>query len=184
MVLAIRGTASMIDVTTNLNSSPQSFPPPPSQVRAVLSAYDRWRRSTSLRDQLSASHGHAVAKRLQDMLDGQRWQWETVPPGATYGNGGFCRAAMWLLAEVGPVLLDLAEAGWRVVVVGHSMGAAVAALLTVMLKDFLRDVSCWTYGCPPCVDAVLADDLMTSGVVTSVVIHDDVVSRISPASIR
>ncbi len=58
----------------------------------------------------------------------------------------------------------------------------MAALLTHMLRTAIPTVTCVSYGCPSCVDAATAD-LLRSHVLT-VINHDDVISRITPQSIR
>ena len=113
------------------------------------------------------------------------------------------RAAYWLLGQVGPALLQLYSEGFQIILVGHSMGGAVAALLCHLLRGHLLlsptpshnattttasetsttpDIRCITYGCPSSMCDRLADSM--TGYVTSVVLHDDVVSRITPESIR
>ena len=57
-----------------------------------------------------------------------------------------------------------------------------AALLTYLLSGVAPTVQCVTYGCPSCVDAATSDLLKDR--VLSVVLHDDVISRITPQSIR
>lgn len=96
--------------------------------------------------------------------------------------------------------MKLHLAGYSIKLVGHSLGGAVAAMLTYLLMSVeggkgkgkgalgsgfkAMDVRCITYGCPSCVDATIADMLAENGRVTSVVLHDDVICRITPQSIR
>jgi hypothetical protein len=87
------------------------------------------------------------------------------------------------LSEIGPCLSVLAEKGYSVRVVGHSLGGAVAALVTYMLRAIdLDNIHCYAYGVPPFVDDVTADEMKSF--VTSVVLHDDFIARVTPASIR
>jgi hypothetical protein len=71
--------------------------------------------------------------------------------------------------------------------VGHSLGGAVAALVTYMLKisdsniDF-NDIHCFSYASPCCVDEGTAEDMKS--IVTNVVLHDDVVPRLTPTTLR
>lgn len=51
-----------------------------------------------------------------------------------------------------------------------------------MLRDRIPDIKCITYGCPSCVDSVISDELKDC--VTSVILRDDIISRITPQSIR
>ncbi len=72
--------------------------------------------------------------------------------------------------------------GYEITIVGHSLGGGVAALLTYMLKSAIPNIYCVTYGSPSCVDAATADVLKSH--VLSIINHDDVISRITPQSIR
>ena len=134
--------------------------------------------------------------------------------GESYACGGMARAALWLLSEIGPALLQLHKEDFDVIFIGHSMGGSVAALLCHLMrvyltistdqpilptapsqststsnsllrsqkKFFLDTFRCVTYGCPSSMCARLAEKM--NGYVTSVVLHDDVISRITPQSIR
>jgi len=70
-----------------------------------------------------------------------------------------------------------------VTVVGHSLGAGVASLLSLLLKDrglkpgTLRSVA---YEPPACMDLALAEACAEDGLVTSLVTRDDVVPRLAP----
>jgi len=55
-------------------------------------------------------------------------------------------------------------------------------MLTCLLEAMIPTVRCVTYGCPSCVDAKTSDFL--SNRVLSVVLHDDIISRVTPQSIR
>ena len=60
-----------------------------------------------------------------------------------------------------------AMAGYRVLLVGHSLGAGAAAILAIMLRDSgLHDVTCYAFACPPCMEPELA-----AGVAASLHIH-------------
>jgi FYVE zinc finger/Lipase (class 3) len=58
----------------------------------------------------------------------------------------------------------------------------VAALLTYLLKPTIPSIKCVVYGAPCCMTAELADELKEY--VLTVVLHDDVISRLTPLSIR
>eukprot|EP01034_Spumella_vulgaris_P023030 gene23030-29219_t len=126
-------------------------------------------------------------KTIQDVVTDIRAAPQEFPPSNEDINGAlngdcFSRAAMNVLREVGPSLVALYREGYEITIVGHSLGGGVAALLTYLLKTSIPSVQCIAYGCPSCVDAVTADVLR--GHVLSVINHDDVISRITPQSIR
>ncbi|CAL8469008.1 g8549 [Coccomyxa elongata] len=60
------------------------------------------------------------------------------------GQGGHARGKY--AAEI--ARLGLKRERWKLVVVGHSLGAGVAALLSLKLLDQYPNVKCWAY-CPP-----------------------------------
>ena len=80
--------------------------------------------------------------------------------------------------------MEAALAAWpglRVEVVGHSLGAGIAACLGLLWRDCF-DVHVTAFAVPPCVCADLAD--ASERVVTAVVYGDDVVPRLSVANMR
>ena len=40
---------------------------------------------------------------------------------------------------------------YRLVIVGHSLGAGVASILAILLKDYFPDLICYAYSPPGCV---------------------------------
>lgn len=70
--------------------------------------------------------------------------------------------------------------------VGHSLGGGVAALFTTLLKERFRlpddRIHCYAFGSPACVNDNLAAKCENN--VTAVVLHDDLVPRIGPSSVR
>ena len=50
-------------------------------------------------------------------------------------HSGMLAAARWLDERLSCIALGLHEAGFRVTVVGHSLGAGAAALLSLMLRN-------------------------------------------------
>lgn len=151
-ILAVRGTASVHDVATDVRAFPAPFPPPPQH----------------------------------DPADPE-CAWTAVS--GTFAFAGMARAAQWLYDETAPALFALAAAGTDIILTGHSLGAGVASLLTVMLRNGLDErglrnarVKCYGFATPACVDRALAEQAV--GLVTSVVLHDDVVPRLTARSLR
>ena len=93
------------------------------------------------------------------------------------------RAAIrWTLKKESMCLQAMQDAGFRVTLVGHSLGAGAAALMALMFKAAsVSNVTCYAFATPNCVDLALADEC--SGYVTSVVFRDDIVARFSPESL-
>jgi hypothetical protein len=115
----------------------------------------------------------------------------------SYASGGIARAAMWTLKETGPSIVRFIQEGYSIRIVGHSLGGAVAALVVHMVKEAIekRQIECPSgrilqqcdirgivYGVPSFVDAATADSLHSS--VLNVILHDDIIPRITPQSIR
>ena len=76
----------------------------------------------------------------------------------------------------------MAEAGYSIVVVGHSLGAGAAAMLAIWLKQSgVEDVTCFAFATPNCVSLDLATGCQDY--VTSVVFRDDIIARFSPAAL-
>ncbi|XP_027189675.1 uncharacterized protein [Cicer arietinum] len=81
------------------------------------------------------------------------------------------------------------EKGFRLRLVGHSLGGAIASLLAIMIHrksskelGFSPNiVSAVGYGTPPCVSKELAESC--AGYVTTVVMQDDIIPRLSVASL-
>ncbi|KAL6650937.1 hypothetical protein ACP70R_009862 [Stipagrostis hirtigluma subsp. patula] len=71
--------------------------------------------------------------------------------------------------------------GYKVRVVGHSLGGAVATVLGMMLYGKYPDVHVYAYGPLPCVDLVIAE--ACSHFVTTIVCNDEFSSRLSINSI-
>jgi sn1-specific diacylglycerol lipase len=112
-------------------------------------------------------------------------------------HSGMLGAAKWLLEKEGPLLKRLLadNPGYMLALTGHSLGAAVAGLVAMMVHSsswswFLKtslgilpsQIICWGFGCAPCVDRRLAE--ATKFYVRNVVLQDDVVPRLNPAAIE
>ncbi|XP_076933975.1 uncharacterized protein LOC143600069 [Bidens hawaiensis] len=104
---------------------------------------------------------------------------------------GTAEAARWFLThETGTVkkYLDKHE-GYRLRLVGHSLGGAIASVLAIMLRKKTREelgfspeiVTAVGYGTPPCVSRELAESC--SDYVTTVCMQDDIIPRLSVATL-
>ncbi|RCV41231.1 hypothetical protein SETIT_9G119000v2 [Setaria italica] len=135
-------------------ASPASFAPVPRACRAALAAYDdgagddrpsplcppyRLVHDRARGEVVLAVRGLGLA-RPEDyrlLLDAGGPE----PFAGGHAHRGLLRAAVWLLDREGPALRRMvAEAGperCRLVFVGHSLGAGVAALAAVVADDFL-----------------------------------------------
>ncbi|KAK3146300.1 hypothetical protein QOZ80_3BG0264270 [Eleusine coracana subsp. coracana] len=190
-------------------ATPASFKPVPRACRAALAAYDADDSSPSpsplcppyrlLHDRergevVLAVRGLGLA-RPEDyrvLLDAGGPQ----PFAGGHAHRGLLRAAVWLLDREGPALQRMvAEArggpgrSCRLVFVGHSLGAGVAALAAVVAvrcwlgRLGLRrgDVSCYAMAPPRCMSLGLAVEY--ADVVNSIVLQDDFLPR-TPAPLQ
>ncbi|XP_030499949.2 uncharacterized protein LOC115715249 isoform X1 [Cannabis sativa] len=104
---------------------------------------------------------------------------------------GTAEAARWFLNhEMETIKQCLAKyEGFRLRLVGHSLGGAIASLLAIMIrKKSLKDlgfspdnVTAIGYATPPCVSKELAENC--SDFVSTVVMQDDIIPRLSIASL-
>ncbi|KGN44704.1 uncharacterized protein LOC101216108 isoform X2 [Cucumis sativus] len=104
---------------------------------------------------------------------------------------GTSESARWFLQnEIGMIRRCLEKyQGFRLRLVGHSLGGAIASLLAVMLRKkskkelgFSPDiVSAIGFATPPCVSRKLAESC--ADYVTTVVMQDDVIPKLSVASL-
>jgi hypothetical protein len=176
--VGVRGTATINDVVTDIRQIPVPFP--------------------ETETDISNSGG----ARFDD-------DWTPVFEGQGLAVCGMARAAANLYRENVDLLALLAQKGYRIRCTGHSLGGGVATLLgALVLRHFdqteglhdaferastHRQASCTlldsadllrvtAYGTPSCVDSKLAE--YVKPFVTTVVLHDDVVPRLTPTSIR
>lgn len=104
--------------------------------------------------------------------------------GGAAAHGGFLVAARLLAHTAAPLLaaLQRAHPSYAVRLVGHSLGGAVAALLTLLLRASLPRARAVVFGVPACVSAALVPEARAC--VTSFVNADDPLPRLSTASVR
>ncbi|XP_047958333.1 uncharacterized protein LOC125203873 isoform X1 [Salvia hispanica] len=105
---------------------------------------------------------------------------------------GTAEAARWFLYHEINTIRNCLEKhkGFRLRLVGHSLGGATASLLAIMLRKksfkelgFSPDiVTAVTYGTSPCVSKELAESC--ADYVTTVVMQDDIIPRLSVASLK
>ncbi|KAJ7539679.1 hypothetical protein O6H91_11G105200 [Diphasiastrum complanatum] len=114
-----------------------------------------------------------------------------------YAHAGMLAAARRFHDNEGHILRDLlvANQGYRLVLVGHSLGAGTAGLLCMLLRGTIRagqhcvltsevarsNIICWGFGCPPCMDRRLAKQ---TSYIRNVVLQDDMVPRLCPAALE
>jgi pimeloyl-ACP methyl ester carboxylesterase len=122
---------------------------------------------------------------------------DTMPepvPGGGYAHRGMLVTARWLLHDLGydhagrprddaewSLSATAAALGARVVLVGHSLGAGVSTVSTLLLREAIPNILCFAFGPPPTLDPVLADAARAH--VVSVVYKHDMIARLSLASV-
>lgn len=102
-----------------------------------------------------------------------------------YSHFGMLAAARWIKGQTRQ-LLEQALAdnpGYRLKIIGHSLGGGTAALLTMMLREAggpFAGVTCIAVACPSCMTLELAQSC--ADYVTTVVHNADVIPTICPGS--
>ncbi|MFS7902572.1 putative fungal lipase-like domain, alpha/Beta hydrolase [Helianthus anomalus] len=104
---------------------------------------------------------------------------------------GTSEAARWFLThEIGTIKTYLEKhEGFRLRLVGHSLGGAIASMLAIMIRKKTSEelgfspeiVTAVGYGTPPCVSRELADSCFDY--VTTVCMQDDIIPRLSVATL-
>lgn len=183
--ISIRGTSTIHDVVTDIRQLPVPFPDCNNKAA--------WSSTSKIT--------------CHDTGENEEDEWTAVTcSGKGVAVAGMACAAMNLYREHIDSLLVFAQQGYRIRLVGHSLGGAVAALLGVLVHIDLKSINntmmrngvnnfkadddgelkaplrVYAYGTPSCVDAQLSE--VTHDFVVSVVLHDDVVPRLSPTACR
>lgn len=194
VVLVIRGTSSIHDVVTDIRAAPVAFPPSREEIMQAIygsrskssptaTRHSNHETEVCIPSQIANTQVRLHKTSLSLDYSAKEWEWLPTQSTSSYSCGGIYRSALFVLSEIGSCLSVLAEEGFKIRVVGHSLGGAVAALVTYMLRSIdLENIHCFAYGVPPFVDDATADEMKTF--VTSVVLHDDFIARVTPASIR
>ncbi|KAI9002081.1 hypothetical protein DFJ74DRAFT_775321 [Hyaloraphidium curvatum] len=104
--------------------------------------------------------------------------------GAGTAHGAMLDAAMHLARPSSPFLAAVRaalEPGWGIILAGHSLGAALASLLALLLPPLFPGVRVFAVAlAPPCVVSV---DVPAANVL-SLVLEDDLVPRLSHSAVR
>ncbi|CAJ1931602.1 unnamed protein product, partial [Cylindrotheca closterium] len=173
--LAVRGTATINDVVTDIRQIPVPFPDV---------------------DPENSSDSEAIV---------EEEEWTDVFRGQGLALCGMASAALNLFREHIDSLILLAKDGYRLRLTGHSLGGGVATMMGALILRHLqkytdldtRAVSAATpdsvaeendllrvyaYGTPSCMDEKLAESVDTF--TTTVVLHDDVFPRLTATSCR
>ena len=125
--------------------------------------------------------------------------WTNVFHGQGVALCGMAAAAVNLFREHIDSILHFAQNGYRIRLVGHSLGGGVATLMGMLILKHLERMpelshtiastqeetallKVYAYGTPSCLDASLAGSV--DSFVTTVVLHDDVFPRLTPTSCR
>ncbi|WVZ50036.1 hypothetical protein U9M48_001335 [Paspalum notatum var. saurae] len=144
------------------------------------------RGATSAKDRLTAAAAAEVPFRHSVFRDGHGHGHGRKPSVVVSGHAhcGMVAAARWIADQAVPCLSRALEQfpDYRVKIIGHSMGAGIAAILTYMLREDnrLSSSSCIAFGPAAC----MTWDLAESGkdFVTTVVNRNDLVPSLGKAS--
>ncbi|KAJ6246678.1 lipase class 3 protein-like [Anaeramoeba flamelloides] len=101
-----------------------------------------------------------------------------------YAHLGMYNSAKWFdhhLFEAVEEFLQKTEE-CRLVIVGHSLGAGTAAILTYLWKNKIPDLHCYCYATPPILDQATSNSLKDH--VTTVILRNDIIPRLSLASLN
>ncbi|KAJ3192765.1 hypothetical protein HK101_006001 [Irineochytrium annulatum] len=108
-----------------------------------------------------------------------------------YAHSGMLRTARNIVEDIvaknvlGPLLKEVESeyCGWPLIVVGHSLGGGVAALITCMLREEFPTASCYAYEPPGCLLSSMAATYFES-FCTTIIMGDDIVPRVSKNSME
>ena len=206
VVISVRGTVGFKDLITDLLGNPVDAAG--SLPSWVLREYRAESPNERVEESDLYAHAGILASttailtdlRVRDLIPATmrvRGAGDARPSSASRGAGGVhdvermasAVARMQCLSEDDPVPQDLSGAhgaiqdalvsrGWSLVVTGHSLGAAVATMLSFHLYEQFRDLRCYAYN-PPGGLLSLPLSRLSHRFCTSVVVGRDVISRLS-----
>jgi len=104
-----------------------------------------------------------------------------------HAHAGILMAARQLYKDLTPILLEALKKhdGYTLTLVGHSLGAGTASLFTILMySEYNIPVHCYAFASPPVVSLDLAKRVQSYGIVTSIVLNDDFVCRVSYGSLE
>mmetsp|Transcript_22267 Transcript_22267/g.55140 ORF Transcript_22267/g.55140 Transcript_22267/m.55140 type:complete len:1218 (-) Transcript_22267:241-3894(-) len=123
--------------------------------------------------------------------------WTTIDRGKGLALCGMASAASNLFYEHIDSIMTFVNQGYKIRIVGHSLGGGVATMIGVLVLRHLEQLGysndakgtalekllkVYAYGTPSCFDSKLSDSV--DDFVTTVVLHDDVFPRLTPTSCR
>ncbi|KAK9793715.1 hypothetical protein WJX73_006410 [Symbiochloris irregularis] len=102
-----------------------------------------------------------------------------------YSHFGMLAAARWVVSQTLQQLKDALQnnPGYRLKVIGHSLGGGTAALFTMIVRDLapeFAEATCLAIACPACMTLELAHSCR--GYVTTIVHGCDIIPTISPGN--
>ena len=130
-VLVIRGTHTIQDVVTDLRATPIVFPPSKEDIDGILSG------RVGIHDCNSSLS--PTASSTEKKLFAEEIGWTAPAKGIEYACRGIARAALFILAEAGPSMIELYQTGHDIKIIGHSLGVALHfqyCISHIMCNDF------------------------------------------------
>lgn len=103
-------------------------------------------------------------------------------------HGGFAHATEQLLEEVAPIIDQafaehgMAQTEVKLMIVGHSLGAAIGIMAGLKLREKFPNLECWAFSTPACLTLELAQKCRDF--VTSFISNYDIVPRFSLHSVE
>lgn len=172
-VLVLRSDMPLDELAMALKDMPTAFPPAPVEVFNCLRGLE-----CSSEKGVAAQSSGSVESRLDD---------PSFYPCQGHACPTILAAAMQIMQEVCPSLNRLFLAGFHITIVGHSTAGSIASIISFLLAPFFvssvspLSIQSVSYGAPCCVDFHTSTKMKRYH--TNVVLHDDVVPRLSKQSL-